>query len=191
MFIGLVGEVGAFVKVEVIMVGLVADVSTFNGASAAAFGGAGSTEGLMIPIDVVDTVGAELCWDKSGWIPTEGAALKMGTLAVEANERTGVAGNATLNLGSGSAAVKLAGGERLSGEARGGVSGAYGAAETVGTVTIVGTCVGCETLDIPICALAATAALIASSLWARKFSRWLSKRTWCGSFMSTPSTLVM
>ena len=89
----------------------------------------------------------------------------MGTLAVEANDKTGVAGNATLNLGSsGSAAVKLAGGERLSGEARGGVRGAYAAVETVGTVTMVGTCVLWETLDIPICALAATAALIASSL---------------------------
>ena len=68
MLIGFVGEGGAFVKVEVSMVGLVADVSTFSGASAVAFG---STEGLMIPIVAVDTVGAEFCWDTSGWIPTE------------------------------------------------------------------------------------------------------------------------
>lgn len=164
VLIGFVGEGGALVKVEVSIVGLVADVSTFSGARTVAFGGTGSTEGFMIPIVVVDTVGAVFCCDRSGWIPTEGEALKMGTLAVEANDKTGVAGNATLNLGSWSAAVKLAGGERLSGEARGGVRGAYGAVETVGTVTMVGTCVVWETLDIPICALAATAALIASSL---------------------------
>lgn len=67
-----------------------------------------------------------------------------GTLAVGANEIMGPAGNATLNLGRGSeVAVTLAGGERLSGEALGGVSGAYGwpgavTAGRAGTVTTVG-----------------------------------------------------
>ena len=67
-----------------------------------------------------------------------------GTVAVGAKEMMGPAGKATLNLGRGSeAAVMLAGGERLSGEALGGVRGAYGlpgavTAGRVGTVTTVG-----------------------------------------------------
>ncbi len=50
-------------------------------------------------------------------------APNTGTVAVEANEITG-AGKARLKRGSGPSLVKLAGGERWSGEARGGVIGA-------------------------------------------------------------------
>ena len=78
----------------------------------------------------------------------DGPVLNTGTgtvaVAVGAKEMMGPAGKATLNLGRGSeAAVMLAGGERLSGEALGGVSGAYGlpgavTAGRAGTVTTVG-----------------------------------------------------
>lgn len=57
----------------------------------------------------------------------EGPVLNTGTgtVAVGAKEMMGPAGKATLNLGRGSeAAVMFAGGERLSGEALGGVRGA-------------------------------------------------------------------
>ena len=116
MFVGLVGEGGLLVRVVVSTVGL--GVKTLMGATAVAFGRTGSTDGLITPMVVVETVGTEP-W-MTGWSPTAGVARNSGTLAVEANDRTGVPGNATLNRGSGS----LAGGERLSGEALGGVRGA-------------------------------------------------------------------
>ena len=54
----------------------------------------------------------------------DGAVPNTGMVAVDAKEITG-AEKARLNRGSVVSAVKLAGGERWSGEARGGVSGAY------------------------------------------------------------------
>ena len=53
----------------------------------------------------------------------EVAAPNTGTVAVEANEITG-AGKARLKRGNGPSAVKVAGGDMWSGEARGGVIGA-------------------------------------------------------------------
>ena len=53
----------------------------------------------------------------------DGAAPNTGTVAVDAKEMMG-AGKARLNRGSVVSEVKLAGGERWSGEARGGVRGA-------------------------------------------------------------------
>lgn len=106
--IGLVGEVGLFVIVKTVGLG----VSTLIGAMAAPLGRTGSTDGLMTPMVVVDTVGM-------GWIPTAGVALKTGKFAVEANE---IPGKATLNRGSASAGAP-GGGERLSGDALGGVMG--------------------------------------------------------------------
>lgn len=101
MLIGLVGEG------RPVMLG----TSTLIGETAVVLGR--STEGLMTPMVVVETVGPE----KIVWIPTVGVALKTGMLAVEAND---IPGKATLNLGRGS---PTAGGERLSGDALGGVIG--------------------------------------------------------------------
>ena len=158
MLIGLVGEGKLLVCANTVMLGAM----TLIGETAVVFGR--STEGLMTPMVVVETVGPE----KMVWIPMVGVALKTGILAVEAND---IPGKATLNLGRGSPA---GGGVRLSGEALGGVIGVYG--DVDGMFTMVETGVAC-CWDTLICALAATAALMASSLWARKFSRWLSRRT--------------
>ena len=54
---------------------------------------------------------------------------KTGTVAVEANEMIGV-GKARLKRGRGASPLNVTGGERLSGEARGGVRGAYGWEDT-------------------------------------------------------------
>ena len=65
-------------------------------------------------------------WGGTTGLKLDGPVLNTGTgtLAVGANEMIGPAGKATLNLGRGSAAaVMLAGGERLSGDALGGVRG--------------------------------------------------------------------
>ena len=76
----------------------------------------GWATGLPMAVDCGGTTGLKL----------DGPVLNTGTgtVAVGANEMMGPVGKATLNLGRGSAGVKLAGGERLSGEALGGVSGA-------------------------------------------------------------------
>ena len=101
----------------------------------------------------------------------------MGT--VPAREMMGVLGigKATLNRGRVSATPvgKLAGGERLSGEALGGVSGAYG----IDTVGILGMLTtengvwrdGVVALGTETWVLAAMAALMASSFWESRFSR--------------------
>lgn len=94
----------------------------------------------------------------------DGVAPNTGTVAVDAKEMTG-AGKARLNRGSVVSAEKLAGGERWSGEARGGVRGAYGWWEVTGILIAGGG--AWETLVTDIWALAATAALMASSRWAR------------------------
>ena len=102
-----------------------------------------------------------------GWatgLNPEGAAPNTaGIVVVGANEMTGGVWKATLKRGRGSAAERLAGGEKWSGEALGGVRGAYGM-EVTGMVTAVG---ARGPFGSPIWALAATAALMASSLWAR------------------------
>ena len=66
-------------------------------------------------------------WNMAGTVPLVGAREIMGVVGT---------GKATLNRGSGSVIPvgKLAGGERLSGDARGGVRGAYGM-DTLGMLT--------------------------------------------------------
>ena len=124
-------------------------------------------------------------------------------MVVGAREMMGVEGigKATLNRGRGSPATPAveaignpAGGERLSGEALGGVSGAYGMdiADTLGMLTTdMGVWMGCAaaTFGTLTCELAAMAALMASSFWETRFSRWLTMRRRRGSLLSTPSTL--
>jgi len=127
-------------------------------------------------------------WKTVGTVPLEAAREMMGVVGT---------GKATLKRGSGSATpvAKLAGGERLSGDALGGVSGAYGM-ETAGTLgmltTETGVCSGgaAATLDkLFTWELAAKAALMASSFWERRFSRWPMILLLMGSFASTPSML--
>lgn len=113
-----------------------------------------------------------------------GAAPKTGTVAVDAKEITGV-GRATLNWGSSS-------GERVGGgEERALANGMNGPVAGWMVMPVWAGMAGGDMRGGPSWALAATAALMASSRWARKFSRWLSTRTRCGSFMSIPSTLVI
>lgn len=74
-----------------------------------------------------------------GWatgLNPEGAVPNTGMVAVGANEMMGGVWNATLKRGRGSAAVRLVGGEKWSGEALGGVRGAYGMV-VAGIVTAV------------------------------------------------------
>lgn len=124
-----------------------------------------------------ETVGTGFTTLAGGWItglnPAEGVGWNtVGTVPlVGARERIGVLGigKATLNRGRASATPeeKLAGGERLSGEALGGVSGAYGI-DTVGILGMLTTengvwragvvALGTETWE-----LAAIAALMANS----------------------------
>lgn len=77
--------------------------------------------------DVITVSGVGLAMP--GWVTglnPEGAVPNTGIVAVGANEIMGGVWKATLKRGSGSAAVRLAGGEKWSGEALGGVRGAYG-----------------------------------------------------------------
>lgn len=119
------------------------------------------SSGLAVPLAVgMVAVGRE---------PIAGiaVALNTGTVAVEANEITGV-GRAMLSCGSVTAFGEKAGGDSVSGEARCGM-GMKGPAPVW-----IGMGVG-GSLGRPIWALAATAALIASSLCARKFSKWFKR----------------
>ena len=175
-------------KVESVMPLVTAvEVITVNGL---AVGGCGS--GARAGLTTL--VGAEGCWttaaaERTGLKP-EGVGWKTaGTVPlVGAREMMGVVGTgkATLKRGRGSATGKLAGGERLSGLALGGVRGAYGM-ETLGTLTTVCRAAGCGAVGgagslveaaaaaaaaaTPTWELAAMAALMASSFCATKFSR--------------------
>lgn len=137
-FVVFCGE-GGLENVVLLSIVLLAVIITFSGLAAAV-------------VEVMEVGGAmdlttpteDDCGGTTG-LKLDGPVLNTGTgTLVGANEMMGPAGKATLNLGRGSvAAVMLAGGDRLSGEALGGVRGAYGlpgvvTAGRAGTVTTVG-----------------------------------------------------
>ena len=120
------GRKGAFVVFwgeegleGVLSIVLFAVMITLSGLAAVAVVEVGGVTCLVIPA-------VEDCGGTTG-LKLDGPVLNTGTgtLAVGANEMMGPVGKATLNLGSGSpAGVMAAGGERLSGDALGGVRGA-------------------------------------------------------------------
>lgn len=114
LFLSWGGETGLYRELIILLAALVAvEVMTVRGMGrwSATLVGAGFTTltgGCITGLNPVEV---------AGWKTVVGAREMMGVFGI---------GNATLKRGRASAMGKLAGGERLSGEALGGVSGAYG-----------------------------------------------------------------